>query len=343
MTADPFDPLAESHEEELADDLTEAMLQALANLNFALIASALDDIDANHIRQQLTIILDLDASGVPRSITAALEPSRDRLASFMDAITAHAAAQGQHTLNTGNADLRKAREVGPALIAAYLTDTAHAFTIAIEAAIYGTGTPEARAHQLKRSLGLTIRQAEALKVMRTALQAYLATPRTLVPAYTDATTGKRIPASYVRRVKPSVILAPTRGHISAAQRQLLTKVINNPKLTEAQAEAILDKHAAKMRSYRNRAVAGEGIHTLTEQAKLTGWQIAQAFGALKPAQRRHWRTAGDERVRHAHNQVPGMNPGGVPIAEPFKTPFGPRMYPPLEHGCRCRATLGAII
>lgn len=75
-------------------------------------------------------------------------------------------------------------------------------------------------------------------------------------------------------------------------------------------------------------------------AKLTGWQIAQRFRALPADQRRYWRTAGDERVRFTHVQVPGMNRAGVPLNQPFATPLGPCFTPPLEAGCRCKATLG---
>lgn len=48
-------------------------------------------------------------------------------------------------------------------------------------------------------------------------------------------------------------------------------------------------------------------------------------------------TAGDERVRHTHREVPGMNPDGRKWNEPYQTPFGPQMHAPYPHevGCRC--------
>lgn len=48
-------------------------------------------------------------------------------------------------------------------------------------------------------------------------------------------------------------------------------------------------------------------------------------------------TAGDERVRHTHREVPAMNKDGRGWGEPFETPFGPQMHAPYESevGCRC--------
>lgn len=97
--------------------------------------------------------------------------------------------------------------------------------------------------------------------------------------------------------------------------------------------------AKALRDTRTKAVAGNAAHQIAEAAKITGWQIAQRFGALPIDQRRYWQTAGDERVRIAHAQVPGMNLAGVPLNQPFATPLGPCFLPPLEHGCRCKTTL----
>lgn len=53
---------------------------------------------------------------------------------------------------------------------------------------------------------------------------------------------------------------------------------------------------------------------------------------------RFWRTAGDERVRHTHRLIPGMNAKGVGWNEPFQTPTGPSMHAPhdVDVLCRCR-------
>ncbi|MDQ0250810.1 hypothetical protein J2W22_002874 [Sphingomonas kyeonggiensis] len=340
MSDDQIDALIASHEMQLADQIEAAFLQFLATVNVDQLASALDDMGADHIRAQLAIILDLDDTGTPQVLSDGMGSPGALLASFVAAVAALASAQAKHSLNTNGTALASMRADAIAMLGRFLADTATAIGAAIESAIYGSGTPQARAAQLKRSLGLTVRQGASLDVMQAALQHFLDTPRTLTPARTD-TAGIRIPPTYTRQANTRAILASTRGRISAAQRQLIARAMANPKLTQADADTLLDGHARAMRHFRIRAVSSEGIHDLAETGKLTGWRIAQRFGALPADQRRHWRTAGDERVRHTHAQVPGMNPGGVPLDQPFNTPFGKRMNAPLEWGCRCKATLGA--
>ena len=176
--------------------------------------------------------------------------------------------------------------------------------------------------------------------MHDALMRYVNAPKKRVASRLDR-DGKRQAATIVRDVDTRAILAGTRGHISGAQRAMLAKALSNPTLTEADANALLDRHATALRRFRARSVAGEGIHALTENAKLVGWLLAQRFGALPADQRRYWKTAGDERVRHTHAAVPGMNAKGVLLDQPFATPFGPTMTPPLEYGCRCRVQIRA--
>lgn len=338
MAGDPIETLAASRESDLAAVLVAATDGYLDTIDISMLASAIDDIDANHIRRQIAIILGLDDTGFPEELETPFAHGLAALATLAGAIAALAASQARHTLNPNNAALREANAAATEFLSAFRADTAHAIRSAIESATYGSGSPFARAAQLRRAIGLSVKQATSIEIMREALQSYLDTPRTRIPAHTDA-AGNRIRATYIRNVDIRAIIAGTRGHLSAAQSRLLAKALNNPNLTAADADAMLDRHATALRRHRTQSAMVEGIHALTEQAKLTGWSIAQRFGALPANQRRHWHTAGDERVRHAHAQVPAMNHGGVLLNEPFATPFGPRMSPPLEWGCRCRAKL----
>lgn len=342
MRTDPLDDLTAANEARIAEELEALFAAYLETIDADALATSLDDTDANHVRDQLRLHLALNEENVPEAIAEGLGGLIAVLASFVGAAAALASSQAKHSLNPNNPAIQSAATAAPEFLRRFLADTGLAISAAIEDAIYSPAQPRDRALQLRRVLGLSIGQARQLEVLRNAMRVYLDSPKVLKPTRISA-SGERIPAHYVRRVDPRKIIASTRGHISAAQRAMLTKALANPKLTEAEAAKLLDRHANAMRRYRIKAAVGEGMHHLAETAKLIGWQIAQVFGALKPNQRRHWRTAGDERVRHAHNQVPGMSPNGVALNEPFATPFGPRMYPPLEHGCRCRAVLGAIV
>lgn len=338
MSTDPIDLLAEDREANFTDELIAALELCLAKLDPDQIAAVLDDDDADHTRDQLAIIMGLDNAGVPEPLTTEAESSNIAAMLFVAAIIILASARVRYTINPGVPVILSAQAAARAVLDRYLADTGEALAIAISRAIYSVGTPEGRARQLIRSIGLTAKQSHSLEIMRTAMRQYLDTPRKLMPAHTDA-AGRRVPAAYARNIDPGAILAPLRGHLSAAQRQMLRKALNNPKLTERDADRLLDKHATAMRHYRARVTAGEGVHLLTETAKLIGWQAAQSAGKLPATQRRFWRTAGDERVRHAHSLVPGMNRNGVPLNRPFATPLGSFMFPPLEIGCRCRAVL----
>lgn len=187
------------------------------------------------------------------------------------------------------------------------------------------GSDTSRALQLRRAIGLSPTQAASLDRVRNVIFDHLS-------GKTLGRDGFIGPAEIRRR------LSRQRGSLSAPQIAMLTKAFT-ASMNEADAEALLDRHAKAMRAHRIKVTAGHAAHSATENAKLIGWHIAQFFGAIPPTARRFWRTAGDERVRHSHSAVPRMNPAGVPLSEPFNTPFGRVMAPPLEINCRCRATL----
>lgn len=330
--------LAASNEIKLAQELDRAVSAGLDGIDAFLMGRALDDKDGDHIREQLGMILGLDDDGAPEGWPITLAVIAPVLLSFVGGVAAHAAAQAKHVLNPQDAGMAGANTAVGRMVERFKADTILALAAAIEAAIYGPGSPESRAAQIRRSFGLTIRQAASLEHMRTVLQRYLAAPLKMVLPRVDA-NGVRVPAFKVRKIDTRRLLAATRGHISAPQAKLLAKALSNPKLTAAQADALLDRHADAMRAFRLQAIAGEAIHNLAETAKLAGWRIAQRAGALPADQRRYWQIAGDERVRHTHAQVATMNRAGVRLDEPFETPFGERQTPPLEYGCRCKAVL----
>lgn len=319
---DPIDQLTTGQEADLKETIDAAIDDAIAAFDALAIAATLSHADrdgaSDHERDQLAML-----TGTEESEQGPLADALDAtatsagLASFFAAIAALAAAQARHVANTNAADAVTARDNAiRSFRAAYLHESAIALRETAERMLTARGNPDNRAAQIRRVIGLSSAQARSLHAIRETLIAHAADPRR------DA----------------DVMLAAARGQITAAQRQMLAKAIRvgtSPK----QAEALLDRHAKKLRQARTKAVAGNAAHQIAETAKLTGWQIAQRFGALPVDQRRYWRTVGDERVRLAHAQVTGMNRNGVPLNQPFATPLGPCFTPPLEAGCRCKAVL----
>ncbi|OBX18569.1 hypothetical protein A9995_11420 [Erythrobacter sp. QSSC1-22B] len=338
MSIEHMEALTDAQQRRIIADLEAALAAYLDGVDISRMASTLDDIDSNHIREQLATQLELDEAGQPTPTLDILSVSLIAIASFSGAMVALAAAQGRHIVNPNSRQVVAVRDAATDFMLRYLADTAQGIRAAIETAIFTPGSFEARAALLKHSIGLSVRQAASYEVMHDALMQFVNAPLRRGPARIDA-NGVRQPGTVVRLINARAVLASTRGQISGAQRRLLEKAMSNPQLTEAGAIEILDRHASALRRFRIRAAMGEGIHALAETAKLAGWMIARDVGALPTDQRRYWQTAGDERVRHSHAQVPGMNAKGVLLDQPFATPLGPTKFPPLEYGCRCRAEL----
>jgi hypothetical protein len=56
---------------------------------------------------------------------------------------------------------------------------------------------------------------------------------------------------------------------------------------------------------------------------------------LPATARRVWIVTPDARLRPEHAAIPRMNPDGVGLDEPFRTPDGDFLNPPIDPNCRC--------
>jgi hypothetical protein len=54
--------------------------------------------------------------------------------------------------------------------------------------------------------------------------------------------------------------------------------------------------------------------------------------------RKFWSVTPTEALCGVCAAIPGMNPEGVPVGEPFRTPIGPRMGATIHPRCRCYST-----
>lgn len=321
---DQIDRLTKQQEAAIEAALLAAIVAALAAFDSNLVENVLinadDDGADDHAIEQLAMALGIHDRTLD-TLAAAIDDFKltDAAGSFFAAVAALAVAALGRVLAASNTSLTAARTSAVTSMRAMFVHESMLAMRETAARMISTtaGDPISRAAQLKRVIGLSSLQARSLYALRTALQSYTADPR---------------------RADPKTILAATRGNLSAAQARMLTKAMRD-QINAKQAEALLDRHAKALRNARVKAFSGNAAHQLAETAKLAGWQFAQRFGALPPDQHRFWQTAGDERVRHVHAQVPGMNPQGVALDQPFATPLGPCFTPPLEHGCRCKVVL----
>lgn len=112
---------------------------------------------------------------------------------------------------------------------------------------------------------------------------------------------------------------------------------------EGLSKATIDKLVARYaeRSLRRR---GETI-ARTESiraANLANWaamrQAIEAGKVQAGAVTRRWVVARDERTCETCKPIPKLNPNGVGMMEPFRTPLGVVQHPPLHPNCRCVVT-----
>ena len=111
-----------------------------------------------------------------------------------------------------------------------------------------------------------------------------------------------------------------------------------------------DARRAMVANYRNKAliyraemVSKHEALTALHQSQLEAWDQAIARGATTAdGVRRYWVTMGDERVRETHAEIPGMNAEGRGLREPFQTPEGEFMNPPIAPNCRCRVRIRVL-
>lgn len=258
------------------------------------------------------------------------------IASFFLAVVALTASAVGYTLNPNDTRARAGvAGVQAAARQAFYAITTQAVRETAARMFSAQGSVDSRVSQIVRIVGLTPALANSLNAARDVLFEYLNSPTT---RRITRIAGRQTIAPPTRTADPARIITRYRAALSAPQRRMLAKAMTDA-LTEEDVERLLSRHASAMLSMRAKAAAGFQTHFTAEEAKRTAWQIAQRVGILPADQRREWETAGDERVRHTHAEVPGMNPGGVPLDQPFKTHLGDCMAPPLETNCRCKAVL----
>jgi hypothetical protein len=192
----------------------------------------------------------------------------------------------------------------------------------------------ATSETILEALGLTEAQARSLDSYRRALEAVLALQ-----------DRSRARAGFTGRSSPPALALPPAllRSLTAAQRNAVNAALKRGDLDGPAIDHMVDRHRAALVAARAHAIATTEATRVTNAAEHAAWTQAADEGALdRTAVRRFWRDVGDEKVRASHRAIAGMNPNGVALDEPFATPLGPAMFPPLEMNCRCRVTLAQV-
>lgn len=129
--------------------------------------------------------------------------------------------------------------------------------------------------------------------------------------------------------------------LSAVEKQMIRSRILNGTVTEGFISDMQKRYAQKLVNLRARTIARTETLAAVHYGQLQSWQQAVDQKALPTTVRRFWVVTPDERLSLQHSMIPGLNPQGRRIDEPFVTTEGLFMYPPSRPNCRC--TVGLMV
>jgi hypothetical protein len=195
-------------------------------------------------------------------------------------------------------------------------DTADAIQATITSGLARGLSPLDTARDVKDIVGLTTRQAQAVLNYRQALET--APRQTLSRTLRD------------RRYDVAVNRAAVSGE----------------PLSEAQLDRMVERYAERMLAYRAQTIARTETLRAANAGVEAAWLQAESEEAWDTDAfelRRFWVTAGDEKVRPDHAEIPNLNPDGVLMDEPFQYPGGRTISRPgdpdsdadMTINCRC--------
>ena len=128
--------------------------------------------------------------------------------------------------------------------------------------------------------------------------------------------------------------------MSAVDKAQIRSRLAKGTVNEAFIDRMQVKYANSLRNRRALNIARTETARAANHGQNEGWKQATRAGVLPKSARRVWIVTPDDRLRETHRMVPIMNPDGVALDQPFQTPLGPSMGPPLEVNCRC--SLGLV-
>lgn len=199
--------------------------------------------------------------------------------------------------------------------------------------------PKEVARQVRGIIGLTDRQAQAVKNYRKQLETFHL--RRSAASWGIGSRVDRVNGTQVFR--PDSDGSPMDGIDQRRLRdfrydgQLRRAMENTKPLSKAQIDKMVAAYERKYLAYRSRTIARTEAIRTTNVGVHEAWQQAIAKNTVDARLvRRRWIVARDERTCEVCGPIPGMNPKvGVEPDKPFKTPDGPQFLPPVHPNCRC--------
>lgn len=126
-------------------------------------------------------------------------------------------------------------------------------------------------------------------------------------------------------------------------QMLMRAMANSKPLTPAQIDKMVAAYRRKYLKHRAEVIARTETLRTNNAGIQDAWRQAVEAGKVSEELiRRKWIVAADERLCVFCAPIPDLNPKlGVRLQQPFATPKGPIMLPPLHPNCRCTVTIRA--
>ncbi len=138
------------------------------------------------------------------------------------------------------------------------------------------------------------------------------------------------------------------GSNGQPSERMLTNLLAKPVMPLDEIERRVNRYAEKLLRFRAETIAVTEPMRASGAGRLELWRQAADNGFIDPVRsRRKWITTPDDRTCRyplgGCRAVPNMNPHGVRLDEPFRTPWGPVLFAGGEHPRgRCAEILEAV-
>lgn len=148
------------------------------------------------------------------------------------------------------------------------------------------------------------------------------------------------PLNFAAEIRAGDVAAATGRRISGVMKQQIRSAVRHDAVTNSFIAQMQKQYTASLINRRALNIARTESHRAANFGLTESWKQAQTQGILPANTRRYWIVTPDNRLSPAHSRIPGMNPNGRGLQEPFLTTEGAHMYPPSRPNCRCHVGLG---
>lgn len=145
----------------------------------------------------------------------------------------------------------------------------------------------------------------------------------------------RAPLNLRRDIQDGNLAGALNRRLSAVDKAKIRSRMQRGTVTPEFLDEIQERYSQSLIHRRAKNIARTETLDAAHEGQRQSWTQAIEEGVLPQTTRRFWIVTADDRLSEDHAVIPGMNPEGRGMDEPFDTLDGPRMNPPLRTNCRC--------